>query len=64
MSGQRTLGQILEKPSVPSSGHTSNLIVMKLGQNVFHDEISDKFKSGCVLSKTRSQGQIIVTKGL
>ena len=30
----RSLGQILEKPSVPSRGHIFSLILMKLGQNV------------------------------
>ena len=32
---------------------------MKLGQNVFLDEISDKFEMGHVGSKTRSLGQIL-----
>ena len=42
----RSLGQILEKPSVPSRGNIFNLILMKLGQNVCLDEIWDKFENG------------------
>ena len=45
-SKTRSLGQILEKPSVPSKGHIFNLILMKFGQNVCLDEISDEFANG------------------
>ena len=40
---------------VCSRGH----IIMKLGQNVCLDEISDKCKEGSCQSKTRSLGQIL-----
>ena len=39
-------GQILEKPCVPSRGHIFSPRIMKLGQNVCVDEISDKFENG------------------
>ena len=41
----RSLGQILEKPCVRSRGHIFSPIIMKLGQNVFLDKISDKFEN-------------------
>ena len=41
-SKTRSLGQILEKPCVHSKGHIFSQIIMKLGQNVCRDEISDK----------------------
>ena len=37
----RTVGQILEKPCVRSRGNIFSPIIMKLGQNVCLDEISD-----------------------
>ena len=40
----RSLGQMLEKPCVRSGGHIFSPILMKLDQNVFVDEVSDKFK--------------------
>ena len=40
----RSLGQMLEKPCVHSEGHIFSPILMKLDQNVFVDEVSDKFK--------------------
>ena len=48
MSGQttRSLGQILEKPCVHCKGHIFSPIIMKRGQNVYLDEISDKFGNG------------------
>ena len=42
----RSLGQMLEKPCVHSRGHIFSLIIMKLDQNVFLDEISDEFENG------------------
>ena len=45
-SKTRSLGQILEKPSVRSRGHNFGSIVMKLGQNVCLDKIFDKFENG------------------
>ena len=45
-SNTRSLGQILEKQCVPSRGHILSLIVMKLGQNVCLNEISDEFGNG------------------
>ena len=40
----RSLGQILEKHCVRSRGHIFNPIIMKLGQSVCLDEISDEFE--------------------
>ena len=46
----RSLGHILEKPSVPSRGHIFNVILMEFRQNVCLDEISNKFENGsCVV---------------
>ena len=44
-SKTRSLGQILEKPCVCSRGHIFSLTIMKRGQNVRLDEISDKFEN-------------------
>ena len=41
-----TLGQILEKICVRSRGHIFSPVIMKLGQNVCLDKISDDFKNG------------------
>ena len=54
-----SLGQILDKPCVRSRGYIFNLIIMKLGQNVCLDKISDKFETGSWGSKTRSLGQML-----
>ena len=51
LSKTRSLGQILEKSSVHSRGHISSPIVMKLGQNVCLDEISDECENGSCLAK-------------
>ena len=53
------VGQILEKPCVPSRGHIFSPIIMKLGQNVCFDEISDEVENGSHWSKTRSLGQVL-----
>ena len=45
-SKTRSLGKILEKPYVHSEGHIFCMIVMKLGQNVCLDEISDEVENG------------------
>ena len=45
-SKTRSLGQMLEKPCVCSSGHIFSPIIMKRGQNVCLDVISDKFENG------------------
>ena len=58
MWGQK-LGQILEKPSVRSRGHIFSWILMKVGQDVCLDDISDKIKNGSCGSKTRSLGQML-----
>ena len=55
----RSQCQILEKPCVRSRGHIFSLIIMKLDQHFFLDEISHKFENGHVGSKTRSLGQIL-----
>ena len=52
-SKTRSLGQILEKPCVSSGGHISSPIIMKLGQNVCLDEISDEFENGLCRVKNR-----------
>ena len=39
-------GQILEKPCVRSAGLIIGPILMKLGQNVCLNEISDEFETG------------------
>ena len=44
MLGQK-LGQIVEKPCVRSRGRTFSLIIMKLGQKVGLDEISDEVEN-------------------
>ena len=53
-SKTRTLGRISEKPCVRSRGQIFIPIIIKLGQNVCLDEISDELKIGLVRSKTRS----------
>ena len=58
-SKTRSLGQISEKPYVHSRGHIFSPIIMKLGQNVCLDEISDRFESGSCWVKTRSLVQIL-----
>ena len=45
-SKTRSLGQILEKPCVPSRGHIFSPIMRKLGQNVWLDKISDEHENG------------------
>ena len=58
-SKTRSLGQMLEKLCVCSRGHIFSPIIMKLGQNVCLDEISDEDKMGHVRSRTRSLGQML-----
>ena len=53
-SKARSLGQMLEKHCVRSRGHIFSLIIMKLGQNVYLDQIS--YELG---EKTRSLGQML-----
>ena len=50
-SKTRSLGQSLEKPCVCSIDHIFSPIIMKLGQNVCHDEISKKFENWSCLVK-------------
>ena len=45
-SKTRSFGQISEKPYVHSRGHIFSPTVIKLGQNVCLDEISDVFENG------------------
>ena len=45
-SKTRSLGEILEKPWVRSRGHIFSPFIMKLGQNVYFDKISDEFENG------------------
>ena len=51
-SKTRSVGQILEKPCVRSRGHIFSPIIMKHGQNVCLDEISDLSKNGSCRVKT------------
>ena len=51
-SKTRSLGQILEKRCVCSRGHIFSLIIMKLGQNVCLDEVSDDLVKGSCGVKT------------
>ena len=46
VSKTRSPGQIIEKPCVHSVGHIFSPTIMKLGQNSFLDEISDKLENG------------------
>ena len=55
----RSIGQILEEACVRSRGHIISPIIMKLGQSVCLDEISDKFENGLCRVKTRSLDQIL-----
>ena len=52
-SKTRSLGKILEKPGVCCRGDIFSLTfsVVKLGQNVCLDEISDEFENGTCLVK-------------
>ena len=45
-SKTRSLDQIAEKPCEHSRGHIYGPIIMKVGQNVCPDKISDKFENG------------------
>ena len=67
-SEARPLGQNLEKSCVLSSRHSFDPICMKLYQNVWHHEMSDKIETGSNQFK-RSFDQILEktflhTKGL
>ena len=45
-SKTRSPGQILGKPSVRFRGHIFSQILMKVGQDVCLDDISDEFENG------------------
>ena len=45
-SKTRSVGQIIEKPSEHSRGHSFGSIIMKLAQNDHLDNISAKFEYG------------------
>ena len=53
-SKTRSLGLILENPCVRCKGHIFSLIIMKLSQNICHDEITDKLKNGSCLMKNKA----------
>ena len=42
-SRTKSVGQMLEKPCVRSKGHIFSQVIMKIGQNVCLDEISNKY---------------------
>ena len=44
-SKTRSLGHILEKPCVRSKGHIFSLMILKLGQNLCLDKISEEFEN-------------------
>ena len=44
-SKTRSIGQILEKPCARYRGHIFSRMIMKLGQNVCLDEISEDFEN-------------------
>ena len=58
MLDQRSLGQILEKPCVPSRRHSFDPKFMKLCQKVNHHNISVKFEIGSGWVKIRLLCQI------
>ena len=58
-SKTRSLGQISEKPCVRSRSHIFSPVIMKCGQNVYLDEISDRFENGSCWVKTKSLFQIL-----
>ena len=58
-SKTRSLGQISEKPYVCFRGHIFCPIIMKLGENICLDQISEEFENWSCMVKTRSQGQIL-----
>ena len=64
----RSLGQIFEEPCVCSRDQIFSLILMKLGQIFYLNEILYMFENWSCWSKCRLLGQIIdhmlVTKGL
>ena len=55
----RSLGKNLEKLFVCLRGHIFSPILMKLGQNVFLDEISKQFENGSCWVRNRSLGLIL-----
>ena len=59
-AGSKTmsLGQILKISCICSRSHYFSVILMKIGQIVCLDEISDKFENGYVVSKTRPLSQV------
>ena len=63
MSKSRSLGQILEKPFVHSRRHIFSLIIMKLCQNDFLDEIWYKFENGSCCTKFAKYGSIFSSTG-
>ena len=61
-SKTRSLGQILEKPSVRSIGHIFSQIIMKPGQNVCPDRILDEFENGsCRVKNKVTRSSLIKT---
>ena len=57
-SKTRSLGEMLEKPCVRSRGHIFSPIIMKHGQSVCLDEVSDEAENRSCRVKTRSLSQI------
>ena len=55
----RSLGKILEKPCVCSRGHIFGPILMKLGQNICLNDITDEFQNESCRVKSGPLGQIL-----
>ena len=61
-SEARSFGQILVKPCVCFKGHIFYLILMKLGQNVCLDKMSDKFENrSCGIKNRSNLGKTLCT---
>ena len=59
-SKSRSLGQIFVKSFYHSRGHNFDPFFIKIAQNAYIDNVSDKFNMGKIGPKSRSLGQIIV----
>ena len=55
-----SVGQILVKSCYHSKGHNFDPNFLKLAQNAYIDNISEKFEYGWTRSKSKTVGQILV----
>ena len=58
-SKTRSAGQIMEKPCVHHRGQICRTVLLKDGQNVLLDDVSDRFEKDYVSPTTRLLGQIL-----